>query len=59
MLELWEMQNTPALPSLPCPLWHTVVAPDESPIYGLNRTILCIYAKLNCLKFTVLIFDCV
>ena len=29
--------------------WPGVVAPD-SPFYGLSRTKLCIYAKLNCLK---------
>ena len=28
MLELWEMQSTPTLPSLPGPLCHGVVAPD-------------------------------
>ena len=27
MLELWGMQNTPSLPSLPGPLWVGVVAP--------------------------------
>ena len=29
MLELWEMRNTPSLPSLPGPLWPEVVAPDR------------------------------
>ena len=28
MLELWGMQNTPVMPSLPSPLWPAVVAPD-------------------------------
>ena len=28
MLELWGMRNTPSLPSLSCPLWPGVVAPD-------------------------------
>ena len=28
MLELWAMQNTPSLPSLPGPLSPGVVAPD-------------------------------
>ena len=37
MLELWGMQSTPSLPSLPGPLWPGVVAPDKGPIYGLNR----------------------
>ena len=38
MLELWGMQSTPSLPSLPGPLWPGVVAPDKGLIYGLNRT---------------------
>ena len=29
MLELWGMQSTPLLPSLPGPLWPGVVAPDR------------------------------
>ena len=29
MLELWEMQNTPLLPSHPCPHWPGVMAPDR------------------------------
>ena len=29
MLELWGMWSTPLLPSLPCPLWLRVVAPDR------------------------------
>ena len=32
MLELWGMQSTPLLPSLPGPLWPRVVAPDKGPI---------------------------
>ena len=38
MLELWETQSTPSLPSLPGPLWPGVVAPDKGAIYELNRT---------------------
>ena len=30
MLELWGMQSTPSLPSLPGPLWPGVVAPDRA-----------------------------
>ena len=30
MLKLWGMQSTPLLPSLPCPLWPGVVAPDRA-----------------------------
>ena len=29
MLELWGMQSTPSLPSLPGPLWPGVVALDR------------------------------
>ena len=29
MLELWEVQSTPLLPSLPGPFWLRVVAPDR------------------------------
>ena len=62
MLELWGMQSTPSLPSLPGPLWSGVVAPDKGPINGSNRTKpwflhftvfafkLRIHAKLNCLR---------
>ena len=38
MLELWGMRSIPSLPSPPGPLWPGVVAADEGPIYGLNRT---------------------
>ena len=38
MPELWGIRSTSSLPSLPGPLWPGVVAPDKSPIYGLNRT---------------------
>ena len=52
MLELWEMRNTPLLPSLPGPLWPGVVAPDKGPIYGLNRTkrwfAFTVFMHLNC-----------
>ena len=52
-LELWGMQNTPLLPSLPGPLWPGVVALDKGPIYGLNRTKLwflevTVFLHLNC-----------
>ena len=50
ILELWEMQSTPLLPSLSGQLWPTVVAPDRVLIYGSNRTKLCIFAKLDCMK---------
>ena len=28
----------------------STLAPDKSPIYGLNKTKLCTYTLLNCLK---------
>ena len=40
MLELWGMESTPLLPSLPGPLWPGVTAPDR---------VLCIgQIELNC-----------
>ena len=51
MLELWGMCSTLLLPSLPGPLWLGVVASDRVfPMYGSNRSKLCTYAELNCLK---------
>ena len=48
--ELWRMWKTPSLPLLPGPLWPGMVTLDNGPIYGLNRTKLHTYAKLNCLN---------
>ena len=48
--KIWEMQSTPSLPLLSGLLWLGMVAPDKVPIYGLNRTKLHTYAKLNCLN---------
>ena len=56
MLELWGMLSTPSLQSLPAPLWSGVVAPDRVPSMG-QIELNCNYAKLNCLKFTVFIFN--
>ena len=59
ILELWGICSTSSLPLLPGPLWFGMVAPDEGPIDGLNRTkpfllFLAfkrrIYAELNCSK---------
>ena len=67
MLELWGMQNTPSLPSVPSSLWPRVVAPDKGPIYGSNTTTpwfrvfsvfafkLRIYAKLNRLNCVIML----
>ena len=35
ILELWGMQSTPSLPSLPGPLWPGVVSPDRAQSIGL------------------------
>ena len=40
MLELWGMQSTLSLPSLPGPLWSGVVAPDR--VLSMGQI------KLNC-----------
>ena len=40
MQELWVIQSTPSLPSLPGPLWSGVVAPD--------RVLLMGQIELNC-----------
>ena len=53
MLEIREMRCTPSLPSLPGPLRLGVVAP----IYGSNRTKLCTYTKLKCLKYNSVLND--
>ena len=50
MLELLGIWSTPSLPLVPGPFWPGVVAPNKDPIYGLNRTKLHTYAKLNCLN---------
>ena len=41
ILEPWEMQSTPSLPSLSCPLWLRVVASD--------RVLSMSQIELNCL----------
>ena len=57
MLEALGNVDYPSLPLLPGELRPRVLAPDRIPIYGLNRTKLCTFAKLNYLKKeTVLTF---
>ena len=46
MLEQWGMRSTTPLLSLPA----AVVAPDRDLLYGINRTKLRTYGKLNHLK---------
>ena len=38
MLELWGMGSTPLLSLHPDPLWSAMVAPDNGPTCGLNKT---------------------
>ena len=42
MLELWGMQSTPSLPSLPGPLWPGVVEPD--------RVLAMSQIEVNCVR---------
>ena len=58
MLELWGMQSTPSLPWPSGPLWPGVVALDRVLSMG-QIEINCNFTKLNCLKLTVFIFNCV
>ena len=48
--ELWVLQSTPSLPSLPGQLWPVVVAPDSVLFMGQieHNCKLRFYAKLNC-----------
>ena len=47
MLKLWGMLSTTSLPSLQSPLSDSTW---QGPINESNRTKLCTYVKLNCLK---------
>ena len=47
MMEVWGMQTTPSLLSLPGPLCPEVVALHRGPICGSNRNKQCTYAELN------------
>ena len=64
MLNLWEVQSAPSLPSLPGPLWLAVVVPERVLFMGQIelfdiKTIFkqMTYAKLNCLKYNYLIIQ--
>ena len=59
MLELWGMQSTPSLPSLPGPLWPRVVAPDR--VLSMSQIEVNCVLMLNWIvwNWTVLIFKCV
>ena len=47
MLELWEMQSTPSLPSLPGPLLPKVVAPDRVITMGQLFDIYAVYFDIS------------
>ena len=57
MLELWGMQSTPSLPSLPGSLWPGVVAPDKSmgQIELFDIQTLCKQMKME--LFEIELFD--
>ena len=51
MLEFGGLRNTFILPSHPGLFWPGVVAPDRIISRGQIEKKICIYAKLNCLKY--------
>ena len=59
MLELWGMQSTPSLLSLPGPLWPWVVAPDR--VLSMSQIELNYILMLNWIaqNRTVFISNCV
>ena len=58
MPELWGMQSTPSLPSLPAPLWPGVVASDI--VLSMGQIELNCVIMLNRIVWntTVLTFNC-
>ena len=59
MLEIWAMESTLSLSSLPVPLWPGVVAPDKVLSMGQIELNCVIAPKLNCLTITVFTFNSV
>ena len=55
MLELWEKQSTPSLPSLSGPLWPRVVALDRVPSMG---QIELFHIWTECKQMTYTKFNC-
>ena len=55
MLELWGMQSTPSLPSLPGPLWPGVVVPDS--ILSMGKIELICVLMLNRIVWNWIVFD--
>ena len=58
MLKLLGKWSTPSAPSLPGPLWPSVVTPDKFLSMG-QIELNCSYVQMNCLKLTVSSFNCV
>ena len=56
MLELWGMQSTPSMPSLPGSLWYGVVAPDRVLFMGqieLNCVLMLSWTAWNRTVFDI------
>ena len=56
MLELWGMRSNSPLPSLQGSLWPEVEVLDKVLSMGLIELRLCIYAKLNCVKWNCFLY---
>ena len=56
MLELWGMQSTPSLPSLPDPLWPGVVVPDR--VLSMGQIELNCVLMLNWIAWNRTVFVC-
>ena len=55
MLDVWRMQSTPSLPSLPGPLWPEVVAPDR--VLSMGQIKLNCVLMLNWIAWNKTVFD--
>ena len=55
MLELWRMQNTPLLPSLPGPLWLKVVSPDR--VLSMGQIEINCVLMINWIVWNMIVFD--
>ena len=51
MLEFWGKAEYPFIAIAPRSTLADNGSTWESPIYGLDKTTLCTYVKLNCLKY--------
>ena len=55
MMELWEKQSTPSLPSLPGQIWPGVVAPDR--VLSVGQIELNSVLMLNWIVQNGIVFD--